>query len=92
VQTPDAPTLADLGVPFNADGYFVFIGPAGMPAEARSALADAISSIASDESTKAGGLIKKAFGGSATIKGAELDALLADGFANAGELIKAASE
>jgi len=92
VQTPDAPTLADLGVPFNGDGYFVFIGPAGMPAEARTALADAISSIASDESTKAGGLIKKAFGGSATIKGAELDALLADGFSGAGELIKVASE
>ena len=29
VQTPDAPTLADLGVAYNADGYFAFIGPAG---------------------------------------------------------------
>lgn len=91
VQTPDAPTLADLGVTYDADGYFVFVGPAGMPDDARKALADAIASVASDESTKAGGIIKKAFGGSATITGAELDNLLAAGFDGAGELMKAAS-
>jgi tripartite-type tricarboxylate transporter receptor subunit TctC len=61
-QTPDAPTLGDLGVPYNADGYFVFVGPAGMPDDARNALAAAIADVVSDESTKAGGLIKKAFG------------------------------
>lgn len=91
-QTPDAPTLADLGVPYNADGYFVFVGPAGMPDNARTALADAIASVVSDESSKAGGLIKKAFGGAATIQGAELDELLASDFASAGELMDAASE
>ena len=91
-QTPDAPTLADLGVPYNADGYFVFVGPAGMPDDARAALADAIASVVNDESSKAGGLVKKAFGGAATIQGAELDALLADGFDRAGQLMDAASE
>ena len=89
-QTPDAPTLGDLGVPYNADGYFVFVGPAGMPDDARNALAAAIADVVSDESTKAGGLIKKAFGGSATITGAELDALLVSGYNGAGELMKAA--
>ncbi|HBN30919.1 MAG TPA: tripartite tricarboxylate transporter substrate-binding protein, partial [Rhodobacteraceae bacterium] len=53
-QTPDAPTLGDLGVPYNADGYFVFVGPAGMPDDARNALAAAIADVVSDESTKAG--------------------------------------
>ncbi len=91
-QTPDAPTLADLGVNYNADGYFVFVGPAGMPEEARNALAEAIGSVAGDENSKAGGIIKKAFGGAALITGAELDSLLADGFTGAGELMKAVTE
>ncbi len=91
-QTPDAPTLADLGVNYNADGYFVFVGPAGIPDDARTALADAIASVAADETSKAGGIIKKAFGGAAIITGAELDALLMAGFNGAGELMKIASE
>ena len=91
-QTPDAPTLADLGVNYNADGYFLFVGPAGIPDDARTALADAIASVAADETSKAGGIIKKAFGGAAIITGAELDALLMAGFNGAGELMKIASE
>ena len=91
-QTPDAPTMADLGVPYNADGYFVFAGPAGMPEDARTALAEAIGAVAGDETTKAGGMIKKAFGGASLIQGADLDRLLADSFTGAGELMRAASE
>ena len=92
VQTPDAPTFADLGVAFNSDGYFMFAGPAGMPEDARTALTEAIASIASDPATKAGGLIQKAFGGASIIKGAELDALVAKEFEDSAALIKAASE
>jgi tripartite-type tricarboxylate transporter receptor subunit TctC len=92
VLSPDAPTFADLGVDFNSDGYFVFVGPAGMPEEAREALANAIASVASDEGTKAGGLIKKAFGGAVTITGDDLTELLANDYANAGALMDAASE
>lgn len=44
-QTPEAPVLADLGVDFSADGYFLFVGPAGMPVEARDALAAAIGEV-----------------------------------------------
>ncbi|MDJ0639523.1 MAG: tripartite tricarboxylate transporter substrate-binding protein [Paracoccaceae bacterium] len=91
-QTPDAPTMADLGVEFVADGYFMFIGPAGMPEDARAALSDAIAAVAEDESTKAGGIIKKAFGGASVIKGADLDALVASDYEAAGALLKAASE
>lgn len=57
-QTPDAPLLTEFGVEFNAGGHFLIIGPAGMPEEARSALASAISEIVSDSDTKAGGFFK----------------------------------
>lgn len=93
VQTPDAPTLADLGVsPYNADGYFVFVAPAGLPQEAREALSKAIADIVNDETSKAGGLIAKAFGGATTIMGAELDALMASDFESAADLMQAASQ
>lgn len=87
--SPDAPTLKELGVDFNADGYFVLVAPAGLPADARTALTDAIAGAVSDESGKAGGIIKKAFGGATIIKGAELDTLIQSGFDSAGVLMKA---
>ncbi len=91
-QTPDAPTFADLGVEYDSDGYFVFVGPAGMPADARDALASAIAEVAADEASKAGGIIKKAFGGAATITGDELTALLEAGYSSAGQLMEVASQ
>ena len=92
VQTPDAPTSADLGVEFSADGYFMFMGPAGMPDDARAALASAIKGVVENPETKAGGLIKKAFGGASVIMGGDLDAMVASDYASAGDLLKAASE
>ena len=92
VQTPDAPTFADLGVEFSADGYFMFMGPAGMPDDARAALANAIKDVVENPETKAGGLIKKAFGGASVIMGGDLDAMVASDYASAGDLLKAASE
>lgn len=91
-QTPDAPTMGDLGVDFVADGYFMFVAPAGMPADARTALADAIGSVASDETTKAGAIIKRAFGGATVITGDALDALVTSDFEAAGALLEAVSE
>ena len=92
VQTPDAPTFADMGVEFSADGYFMFMGPAGMPDDARAALANAITGVVENPETKAGGLIKKAFGGASVIMGGDLDAMVASDYASAGDLLKAASE
>jgi len=87
--SPDAPTMKELGVDYNADGYFVFVAPAGLADEARTALADALGGVAADGSTKAGGMIAKAFGGPAIIKGAELDAIVAGGAENSAALMKA---
>lgn len=88
VQTPDAPTLAGLGVPFNADGYFVFVAPGGMDPAARDAITAAI--VEAVGNGKAAGMISKAFGGAVTIQGAELDGLLQSDFDNAGALMQAA--
>lgn len=91
-QTPDAPLLSEFGMNFTADGYFLIMGPAGMPDDARAALANAIKGVVENSETKAGGLIKKAFGGASVYTDSELDALVASGYASAGELLAAASE
>ena len=57
--------------------------------DARKALSAAIAEIVNDPSTKAGGFIKKAFGGPATISGSELGGLLAKDAADAETLMKA---
>ena len=92
VVSPDAPTMAELGVDFNADGYFMFAAPDGIPDAAREALSSAIAAVVMDEGTKAGGFIRKAFGGPVVIQGAELTALLAADEAASAALMQAASE
>lgn len=89
--SPDAPLLTSLGSEFTAEGHFLFIAPAGMPAEARAAYANAIKSIAEDPSTKAGALIQRAFGGAAILQGDELDKVMLNGVVDAGKLMKAVS-
>jgi tripartite-type tricarboxylate transporter receptor subunit TctC len=74
--SPDAPLLSDLGVDYNADGYFMLVAPGGMPDDVRTVLADALAGVANNPDSKAGGLIKKSLGGATIIKGADLDALL----------------
>lgn len=92
VQTPDAPTLADLGVPYNADGYFLIVGPKGMPAEARDALAAAISEAVTTAGTKSNAMITKAFGGPTVIAGDAAQTMIEADFEAAGALMKAASQ
>lgn len=87
-QTPDAPTFGDLGVKFSADGYFVFVAPAGIDDAARNAITEAI--VEAVNNGKASGMINKAFGGAQTIKGAELDAMLQADYDAAGALMAAA--
>ena len=88
VQTPDAPTFADLGVEFSADGYFVFVGPADMDPAAREAITAAI--VEATTNGEAAGMIGNAFGGAINIQGEELDALMAAEFEDAGALMEAA--
>ena len=87
-QSPEAPTMADYGLEFNADGYFVIVAPAGLPDDARMALTEAI--VEASNSGKAAEMISAAFGGTVNIMGEELDALLQNDFDAAGALIEAA--
>ncbi len=90
--TPDAPLMSDLGVDFDADGYFVFVGPKGMPAEAQEAFGEAIASVVSNPDLKVTKIINKVFGGATTIQGTELDQLLQDGYEGAGALMEAVNQ
>ena len=90
--SPDAPTLEELGLEFNAEGYFLFAAPAGIPDEARATIANAIAEIVTDESTEAGKYIKAAFGGGVAIRADELDAFLDAQEAMANDMLKALSE
>lgn len=90
--SPEAPTLREMGMDLQADGYFLYVAPAGLPAEARTTISNAIAEIVQDESTKAHGIIKKGFGGTVVIKGAELDKVMADDLEAAKELLDLASQ
>ena len=91
-QTPDAPMMAAYGVDYNADGYFTFIGPKGMPAEARDAIAAAVADAVTGEGNKSGAMITKVFGGATVITGDDLQAVLEADYEAAGRLMQAASE
>ncbi|MBX2880457.1 MAG: hypothetical protein KTR32_11020 [Granulosicoccus sp.] len=90
--SPDAPLLSDLGVEFSAGGHFLFVAPGGMDDEVRASYADAIAAIVDDESSKAGGLVAKAFGGANVIMGSELDAKLLAETEDSTKLLEATAE
>ncbi|MEM1162393.1 MAG: tripartite tricarboxylate transporter substrate-binding protein [Pseudomonadota bacterium] len=90
--SPDAPTLTEVGIDANADGYFLFAAPAGLPDDARVALSDAIAEIVEDQSTKAAQFVEKGYGGVVVIKREDLDAQIASEVAGARALIEAVSE
>ena len=89
--SPDAPLFSDLGVKFTAQGFFVFIAPAGLPPDARAAIAAAIAEVARDGESEAGQFINRAFGGPCVISGDELDSRLRSDLAEAKELLLAVS-
>ncbi|PWJ20806.1 Bug family tripartite tricarboxylate transporter substrate binding protein [Jannaschia seohaensis] len=90
--TPDAPLLADLGVPFNLDIYFMYFGPKDMDGAAQAKLAQSISEIVLDDTTKAGALLEANFGGAEAISGEALQAFIDASFVSAKDLMQAASE
>ncbi|KPD10847.1 tripartite tricarboxylate transporter substrate binding protein [Phaeobacter sp. 11ANDIMAR09] len=58
--SPDAQTLAEIGVDFFFGATFVAIAPAGLPDDARLALSDAISTVVQKDGTKSNAFISKA--------------------------------
>ena len=86
--SPNAPTLMELGIPHDIAARFLFVGPAGMPADARKALADGIGSIINDKSTKASQFVSKRYGGPEVITGKKLDDMIAANIAESKMLMK----
>ena len=74
--SPNAPTLVEMGIPHDIGAKFLFIGPAGIPTDARNALAKAIAGIINDPSTKASQFVSKNYGGPDVLIGEKLDALM----------------
>ena len=90
IISPDAPTLGELGIPFNGGASFLIVGPRGIPDAARKAYAAAIAEVLTDKSTKAAQFVQRAFGGPSLVSGAALDKLIADGIAESTSLMEAA--
>ncbi|MCP4187207.1 MAG: tripartite tricarboxylate transporter substrate-binding protein [Gammaproteobacteria bacterium] len=90
--SPDAPLLADFGVPYIMGAKFMFVAPAGLPEDARKVLTDAIIEVVSDPNTKVNAMINKAFSGVETISGSDLDKFMATLSAQDQALLDASSE
>jgi tripartite-type tricarboxylate transporter receptor subunit TctC len=87
-MSPEAPMLSDFGVPFTMDGYFMFAAPAGLPPEAREAIAGAIAAVVTDPASRSYELVTRGFGGPAVLTGDELDAFLARQWAESEAMVQ----
>ncbi len=87
--SPDAPTLRELGIPYEAGAKFLIVAPKGIPAEARKGIAAAVAGVLTDKSTKAAQFVQRAFGGPVLISGAALEKLIADGISGSKKLMAA---
>ena len=86
--SPNAPTLIEMGIPYAIGAKFIFVAPAGIPADARKTLGDAIGEVINDKSTKASKFVTKAYGGPDVVTGAKLDAYIQKGISDAKTLMK----
>ena len=87
--SPDAPTLGELGIPFEAGASFVIVAPKGIPDDARKGIANGIAEVLNDKSTKAAQFVQRAFGGPKLISGDALDKMIASQIASSTKLMAA---
>ncbi len=86
--SPNAPTLIELGIPHDIAAKFIFVGPAGMPANIRKSLADAIGGVINDKNTKASKFVTSRYGGPDVITGKKLDELIRFNIVDSRKLMK----
>ena len=86
--SPDAPTLMEMGIPYDLGAKFIFVGPAGMPANVRKTLADAIGGVINDPSTKASKFVSARYGGPEVITGKKLDKFIQANIEDSKKLMK----
>lgn len=72
--SPNAPTLTEMGIPYAIGAKFIFVGPAGLPANVRKTLADSIGGIIKNPSTKASKFVTARYSGPDVMSGKKLDA------------------
>ena len=88
--SPNAPTITEMGVPYDGGAKFLIFGPKGIPADAQAGIAAAIAGVLNDKSTKAADFVGKAFGGPQLISGPALQKLI-DGGIDASKKLMAVS-
>ena len=86
--SPDAPTLMEMGIPYDLGAKFIFVGPAGMPSNVRKTLADAIGGVINDPSTKASKFVSARYGGPEVITGKKLDKFIQANIEDSKKLMK----
>ena len=79
--SPNAPTLMELGIPYDIAAKFIIVGPKGMPNDARQAIAGAVSEILNDQGSKVNKFVKARYTGPDVITGKALDDFIAKGLA-----------
>jgi len=77
-MSPDAPTLRELGIPYDFGVSFLIFGPKDMPADAKKGIADAVAEVLSDDESKARQFILRAMGTPPLLTGDELDQHIED--------------
>ncbi len=77
--SPNAPTLIELGIPYDIGAKFVVVGPKGMSADARNTLAAAFAEIISDKNSEVNKFITARYTGPDLISGKALDDFIQNG-------------
>lgn len=86
-MSPDAPTMKELGIPYDFGARFLVLAPKGLDPDARAAITAAIEEVLSDPDAKATQFINKAFGEPPMIQGDALDTLIREEVASNEQLL-----
>lgn len=87
-MSPDAPTLKELGIPYDFGIRFLVFAPKGLPADVKTSIADAFNSVVSNPESKARQFIQRTFGTPPLTRGAELDAAMTAEIADNEKILK----
>ncbi|WP_424988464.1 tripartite tricarboxylate transporter substrate-binding protein [Microbulbifer sp. S227A] len=74
--SPDAPMLADFGVPYALGSKFVVVAPAGLPDDVKQSYMTAIADILNDPDSKVNAFVTKLFSGPEVVQGDEFRAFI----------------
>jgi tripartite-type tricarboxylate transporter receptor subunit TctC len=90
--SPDAPTLGEVGVPYDFGAKFIFVAPGGLSKDARDTITSAIVGIVGDKSTKVNKFVTARYAGPILIHGAALDKFIANGIKSTQKLLAASAK